>query len=521
MIRRPLKILFAALILALWLGVAGLALEAITRVGYHRDREAVAQYKQEHFTAARETAAEIMANTPAPPKPDWAPRDLPRPEVFPTLEEAERATFCDARGEANLICGADGVVEAVYLPSAPVEIVALGSRWAPGDSIAAVLPEAEGQDALNATAQAAGGVYTGVHEYSLMDVGGWPDPYAVSFIFYPFPANAAGPRATVNIQPSKYEKIYFSYRPHWYLNSEHYPLYTQFPSAEFWTNAQGFRSKEVALPKPGGRFRIVCVGGSTTVEGPRNDLTYPAMLEQLLQAQFGAEAVDVVNCGVDALDSRSELQRLPEFVALDPDLVIYYTFANDLYLVYDVLYLEEEKAQAGLLADARDRLRASMFLSHTFPSMFLPDRDRLRRHIETATLSNLKAASERLKGLGIAMAVSSVAIPSFDELDRIEAYTFDARYGSVNWRQYDIPFAERMFDTYNVAAREFCEREGAVYIPVAEEVQGGIAMFNDLVHLTIPGIRRKAEVMADAVAPLIAEALGAAVAGDGRSDVVQ
>jgi len=42
----------------------------------------------------------------------------------------------------------------------------------------------------------------------------------------------------------------------------------------------------MTVPKPAGVFRIACVGGSTTVEGPHNELTYPNYLERMLGARF-------------------------------------------------------------------------------------------------------------------------------------------------------------------------------------------------------------------------------------------
>ena len=57
------------------------------------------------------------------------------------------------------------------------------------------------------------------------------------------------------------------------------------------TNSRGFRAAEYAIPKPEGILRIACVGASTTVEGPRNDWTYPALLEKDLRGRLGSERV--------------------------------------------------------------------------------------------------------------------------------------------------------------------------------------------------------------------------------------
>jgi hypothetical protein len=50
--------------------------------------------------------------------------------------------------------------------------------------------------------------------------------------------------------------------------------------------SEGYRMREIALPKPAGLVRVVCIGGSTTVAGRTNDETYPALPERKLQARF-------------------------------------------------------------------------------------------------------------------------------------------------------------------------------------------------------------------------------------------
>lgn len=52
-------------------------------------------------------------------------------------------------------------------------------------------------------------------------------------------------------------------------------------------NSLGYRDREFTVKKPPGVVRIACLGGSTTVQGIRNEETYPALLEKLLRARFG------------------------------------------------------------------------------------------------------------------------------------------------------------------------------------------------------------------------------------------
>lgn len=94
-------------------------------------------------------------------------------------------------------------------------------------------------------------------------------------------------------------------------------------------NSRGWRSGEIALPKPPGTFRIVCEGGSTTFEGDHNALTWPALLQRHLRGVTGLP-IELVNAGVVALDSFGEAQHAEDYLALEPDLILHYNFVNDM-----------------------------------------------------------------------------------------------------------------------------------------------------------------------------------------------
>ena len=100
------------------------------------------------------------------------------------------------------------------------------------------------------------------------------------FMFHPFQKTGqVSPEVFVLLIPWRWQAFVGGYRPDYYERD----AYPQYPQSEFWTNSLGFRDEEISIPKPPGIYRIVCIGGSTTVEGPRNDLTYPKILQRLLQ----------------------------------------------------------------------------------------------------------------------------------------------------------------------------------------------------------------------------------------------
>jgi lysophospholipase L1-like esterase len=97
-------------------------------------------------------------------------------------------------------------------------------------------------------------------------------------------------------------------------------------------NARGQRGTNVLnlpMPKPSGRFRIVCEGGSTTFDllAANNAATWPARLGALL----AGEGVDVANAGFPGWTSLESLISLEiRDVDLGPDLVVVYSGVNDL-----------------------------------------------------------------------------------------------------------------------------------------------------------------------------------------------
>jgi lysophospholipase L1-like esterase len=96
-------------------------------------------------------------------------------------------------------------------------------------------------------------------------------------------------------------------------------------------NSFGFRGSEVAVPKPGGRFRIVVLGDSLTVGwGVGDGDTYCAQLERLLREKYPDRDLDVVNLGVSGYNTRQEVGLLERYLSrLDPDMVLVGFYTND------------------------------------------------------------------------------------------------------------------------------------------------------------------------------------------------
>jgi hypothetical protein len=121
-------------------------------------------------------------------------------------------------------------------------------------------------------------------------------------------------------------------------------------------NAEGFRTREIVMPKPADEVRIFFVGGSTVIGGYQVETTIPGMVEAHLHAN-GLPQARTYNFGVLSFVSGQELALfVHRLIDLKPDLVIAYDGGNDLYepWVYDPRpgypfnFVTEEEAMTGL-----------------------------------------------------------------------------------------------------------------------------------------------------------------------------
>lgn len=95
-------------------------------------------------------------------------------------------------------------------------------------------------------------------------------------------------------------------------------------------NSHGLRGPEVAVPKPSGVYRVLCLGGETVLgpELPASD-TLPARLQELIQQEARLH-VEVLNGGVPGDCPLLAWLRLREsLLALQPDLILLHFDMSD------------------------------------------------------------------------------------------------------------------------------------------------------------------------------------------------
>lgn len=267
-------------------------------------------------------------------------------------------------------------------------------------------------------------------------------------------------------------------------------------------NGQGYRTREIG-PKAPGAVRLLCVGASTTIQGPTNETTYPALLEARLREDLPGAAVEVFNLGVSGTRSDRWLARLDELFGYEPDLVLQYNGANDLLLEHLPAWaagrpLDQALRERSLLWD---RLRP-------------PSGGDLERAL-AATVERF-AALDRACGLRrVGYVMGSFAAPDPDTVPPGFLTYLDLvaeRWSSSSIRHYRAYW--RLLDRLDAALLAMAEREG---IPVAD-VRGRVREarhFVDLCHMKPRGIERQAAAFHAVVRPLIANRLRAAAPARG------
>lgn len=104
-------------------------------------------------------------------------------------------------------------------------------------------------------------------------------------------------------------------------------------------NMLAYRGPMVKTPKPAGTYRIVLLGGSTTVGYDVNDdETIDSYMRRILAQRYPQRCIEVVNLGLGGYDSYQDYERFrSDGIPLAPDLVIVHSGIND---VRNALYPE-------------------------------------------------------------------------------------------------------------------------------------------------------------------------------------
>ncbi len=259
------------------------------------------------------------------------------------------------------------------------------------------------------------------------------------------------------------------------------------------TNRYGYRAPDLPVPKPPGTFRILCLGGSTTYEGADNAHTYPALLQDELRAAFPGKNIEVMNCGVEGLNSRGNFLHVPAYLELQPDLILGYLGVNDTQNDVQIM------CHAGMSPVYRF-LAQWEFLRHNLDRPFWPADSVIRSHLQAVTLTNLEGLRRIFAGSGIRFALCSIACVHYDEASSEKQAYCDSTCG------YTAALFAKLVSLLNPELKAYCERMNLLYVPVGENIVDPDWLI-DPCHLSQNGIALKAHIVAEALKPYIGPAL--------------
>ena len=256
-------------------------------------------------------------------------------------------------------------------------------------------------------------------------------------------------------------------------------------------NSHGFRSPETTVAKPPGVRRVVCLGGSTTVQGRTDADTYPALLERELRAARPGLAVEVLNLGINGITSDHWLTRLDEVFRFEPDVVVQYEFVNDLFFRHLPRYAEDHPRWA--------MARRSLLLARLFP----PAPEDLEPYARR-TLRNIRQLGAEAHARGARHVLGTFAGP-----EAAHAPSSFRHYLDLNVEAWGGRHGVRSYGAYDALRRDFNARlrkaagEGRLVVAPLDEALRDPALYVDLCHATSAGIA----TMARAFAPVVLGAL--------------
>jgi hypothetical protein len=503
--RRMLKTVFFAFLILLWLPPAALLIEVHARYQVRNAAAAAETWRQEIMQRTFEEEATFQEKIEKELKAQGlyeAARGYRPLTDFHALDEAGRRASARERNALVLLCDKTGVITWRFAPDDTGLPGALLKQARQDAQILDLFETETRPDAENA-------INSMVHENAGMQMRDYPFHFGeetpvIEFIFYPlWQDKPAENRLLIVVRPSIWAVLWERFAP---------DRYREIP-VRFETNRLGWRDDEIVLPKPPGLFRIACVGGSTTAEGETNQLTWPAFLERMLGESFPANRIEVINCGIYAIGSDVERKNFPDYLALDPDLILHYNFVNDFtWKVEDWLQMPAFTQDPGGWIKAV--LRHSTACQHWLSPALLPADRKLRRSLAQSTLRNLRAMADQARAAGVPMAFCSFAAPEAPGMATLEKAYFNRAIGQMHpgWNMTIAEYSH-IVSIYNGLVKALCAESGAFYVPVAEDIHGGIDVFSDICHMHLPHIAAKARLIRDGLKPYLEKRLALSAAG--------
>lgn len=258
-------------------------------------------------------------------------------------------------------------------------------------------------------------------------------------------------------------------------------------------NSEGYRTREIEIPKPEGLVRVVCIGGSTTVAGRTNDETYPAWLEKKLRQRFPGLPLEVSNLGVSSVTTEYWRGRLDRIFGYEPDILVQYQGINDISWRHLPVYARDHRLRGWAYR--------SLLLQRLFP---FPVED-LDPYL-AGTFETMGATARACHEQGVGYLTASFAFP--DPRKARGEFRRHLDYSAEFWtRWFPMPSYETwaaIMARHNRLFVEFAHRNHVPHVLVHEKLDDP-ALFIDVCHFTPEGIERLADTFLPGVADLVTD----------------
>jgi lysophospholipase L1-like esterase len=273
-------------------------------------------------------------------------------------------------------------------------------------------------------------------------------------------------------------------------------------------NTRGFVGAEFEDPPPQGVIRIVALGDSCTFGQGNAQETYPAQLELRLNRDTGSPRYQVINAGIEGLNSELALRRLEsKVIPLRPDIVTIYIGWNDL-MKFDPTSHGESRG-LGVMARAIDRLWLTkglrkLLFYYVRPHLSNPatgpasHTGKFREYRPVVFETNLRAiiASGRKMGAEmLAMTLPTVVSDDMTLADIRRANVVFPYFGSA----YAVVDYLDLIAAYNRSIRRVASEEEVLLVDLATEIDGRPdrrRLFLDTMHPNEKGRELIADILA-------------------------
>jgi lysophospholipase L1-like esterase len=512
--RMRLGCLWAVFIGVPWIVLLFVAGEWYTRKSLDRQWESAKSYsliRGEAQEKACDQAMKAYASRPFNTVPSFDDQV----KEFALRDDAGRQAWADARHELAVVCDPGGNIKKVYLPANEPPLEPVAKALVADQNFANCLDPLYVERTITLTPE---DLRQTMAQNRILNMT-WPQQLRTGpgqdalFQLRLRPLDAV-PEEHLGafIRRSVWEAYGCRYRPRVDWTDGFEWSAPELLTRQFSTNSLGFRGAEVAVPKPGGVVRVVCIGSSMTVEGPIDELTYPHLLQDKLRAHFGTDRIEVVNAGNHGSVAANDLARAPDYLALQPDLVIHYGFGNDLraMCIHDWNEPSRLKTRPGMLL--KWCLRHSRLVFKYANWALVPSRSQMAPEYESHSLDSLRRLGRFFSEKGVDMMFCTVAGPATAALSARDREFFDYCVYKWLYNQYylDSRGYERMLGAYNDKLKEMGPETGTSVIDVSAELSAHTGCFADIFHMNTAGLDRKAEIVFQQIKDRVARLLAAA-----------